>query len=80
VVVRALKLARGRGSRTLAISDATLSEVAEHAEVTLYYSSNGPSYTRSNAALLSVVQALTHSVYARDKAAFSDRIKAFKLK
>ena len=41
---------------------------------------NSPSYTRSNSALLSVVQALAYGVYARDKAAFKDRIRAFKLK
>jgi DNA-binding MurR/RpiR family transcriptional regulator len=80
LVLRAMKLARHRGARTLAISDATLSDVGEHAELTLYYSSNSPSYTRSNSALLSLVQALAHGVYARDKAAFKDRIRAFKLK
>ena len=68
LVVRAMKLARHRRARTLSISDATLSEVGEHAELTLYYSSNSPSFTRSNAALLAVVQALAHGVYARDKA------------
>ena len=80
LVVRAMKLARHRRARTLSISDATLSEVAEHAELTLYYSSNSPSFTRSNSALLAIVQALAHGVYARDKAAFKDRIRAFKLK
>ena len=52
LVVRAMKLARHRRARTLAITDATLSEVGEHAELTLYYSSNSPSFTRSNTALL----------------------------
>jgi DNA-binding MurR/RpiR family transcriptional regulator len=80
LVVRAMKLARHRRARTLSISDATLSEVGEHAELTLYYSSNSPSFTRSNAALLGVVQALAYGVYARDKTAFKDRIRAFKLK
>jgi DNA-binding MurR/RpiR family transcriptional regulator len=80
LVVRAMKLARHRRARTLSISDATLSEVGEHADLTLYYSSNSPSFTRSNAALLGVVQALAYGIYARDKAAFKDRIRAFKLK
>ena len=80
LVVRAMKLARHRRARTLSISDATLSEVGEHAELTLYYSSNSPSFTRSNAALLAIVQALAYGVYARDRAAFKDRIRAFKLK
>ena len=77
---RALKLARHRGARTLSITDATLSDVAEHSELVLYYSSNGPSYIRSNAALMGLVQALAHGVYARDEAAHRDRIRAFKLK
>jgi DNA-binding MurR/RpiR family transcriptional regulator len=80
IVIRAMKLARHRRARTLAITDATLSEVGEHAELTLYYSSNSPSFSRSNTALLSLVQSLAHGVYARDKGAYKDRIRAFKLK
>jgi DNA-binding MurR/RpiR family transcriptional regulator len=77
---RAMKLALHRRARTLAISDATLSEVGEHAELTLYYSSNSPSFARSNTALMALVQALAHGVYARDEAAHRDRIRAYKLK
>jgi len=80
LVLRALKLARHRRSRTMSITDATLSDVAEHSELVLYYSSNGPSYIRSNAALMGLVQALAHGVYARDEAAHRNRIRAFKLK
>src|SRR3954465_8142955 len=42
LVVRAMKLARHRKARTVAITDATLSEVAKLAQVRLYYSSNSP--------------------------------------
>ena len=42
LLLRAMKLALHRGARTLAISDATISEVGEHAELTLYFSSNSP--------------------------------------
>ncbi len=80
LIVRAMKLARHRRAPTLAICDATLSDVGEHADHTLYYSSNSPSYSRSNTALLAVVQSLAYGVYARDKGAFKDRIRAFKLK
>jgi DNA-binding MurR/RpiR family transcriptional regulator len=80
IVVRAMKLARHRAARTLAITDATLSDVGEHAELTLYYSSNGPSFTRSNTSLLAIVQALAYGVYARDKGAYKDRIRILKLK
>ena len=80
IVIRAMKLARHRRARTLAITDATLSEVGEHSDLTLYYSSNSPSFTRSNVALLAIVQALAYGVYDRDRGAYKDRIRAFKLK
>jgi DNA-binding MurR/RpiR family transcriptional regulator len=80
LLLRAMKLALHRGARTLAISDATMSEVGEHAEHTLYFSSNSPSFARSNTALMALVQALAHGLYARDEAAHKDRIRAYKLK
>ncbi len=80
LVVRAMKLARHRKARTMAITDATLSEVAKLAQIRLYYSSNSPAYVRSHTALLSMVQALAYGVYARDADGYADRIKAFKLK
>jgi DNA-binding MurR/RpiR family transcriptional regulator len=80
LVVRAMKLARHRKARTIAITDATLSEVAKLAQIRLYYSSNSPAYVRSHTALLAMVQALAYGVYARDADGYADRIKAFKLK
>jgi DNA-binding MurR/RpiR family transcriptional regulator len=80
LVVRAMKLARHRKARTIAVTDATLSEVAKLATVRLYYSSNSPAYVRSHTALLSVIQALAYGVYARDAEQYADRIKAFRLK
>jgi DNA-binding MurR/RpiR family transcriptional regulator len=80
LLLRAMKLALHRRARTLAISDASMSEVGEHAEQTLYFSSNSPSFARSNTALMALVQALAHGLYARDEAAHKDRIRAYKLK
>lgn len=80
IVVRAMKLAKHRQATTLAITDATLSEVGEHSDLTLYFSSNSPSFIQSNTSLLALVQALAHGVYSRDKGAYKDRIRAFKLK
>jgi DNA-binding MurR/RpiR family transcriptional regulator len=80
LLLRAMKLALHRGARTLAISDATMSEVGEHAELTLYFSSNSPSFARSNTALMALVQALAYGLYARDEATHKDRIRAYKLK
>jgi DNA-binding MurR/RpiR family transcriptional regulator len=80
LVVRAMKLARHRKASTLAIVDATLSEVAKLAQIKLYYSSNSPAYVRSHTALLSTIQALAYGVYSRDADQYADRIKAFRLK
>jgi len=80
LVVRAMKLARHRKADTIAIADATLSEVAKLADQRLYYSSNGPAYVRSHTALLSLIQSLAYGVYALDESAYADRIKAFRLK
>jgi DNA-binding MurR/RpiR family transcriptional regulator len=75
-----MKLARHRKAPTLAITDATLSEVARLARIRLYYSSNSPAYVRSHVALLSLLQALAYGVYARDAQQYETRIKAFRLK
>jgi DNA-binding MurR/RpiR family transcriptional regulator len=80
LVTRTLKLARHRKAPTLAITDATLSEVARLARIRLYYSSNSPAYVRSHVALLSLLQALACGVYARDQPQYEPRIKAFRLK
>ena len=80
LVVRAMKIAKHRRAATLAISDASLSDVAKLADRTLWYSSNSPAFVRSHTGLLSIIQALAYGVYARDAAQYDDRIKAFKLK
>jgi DNA-binding MurR/RpiR family transcriptional regulator len=80
LVLRALKLAQKRDCGTVAITDASLSELTKFADHTLYYSSNSPSYTRSHAALLSLIQALAYAVYSDDEDAYQERIRAFKLK
>jgi DNA-binding MurR/RpiR family transcriptional regulator len=80
LVVRAIKIARHRKAPTLAIVDATLSEVAKLAERTLYYSSNSPAFVRSHTGLLALLQALAYGVYSRDAATYEERIRAFKLK
>ena len=80
LLARAMKLAGHRQARSLAIADATLSEALKEADMSLYYSSNSPSFLRSNTALLALVHALAHGVYSRDEAAHRDRIRAYKLK
>lgn len=80
LVVRAMKLARHRKARTMAIVDATLSDVAKLAQTTLYYSSDSPAYVRSHTALLALIQALAYGVYSKDAEEYEDRIKAYRLK
>jgi DNA-binding MurR/RpiR family transcriptional regulator len=80
LITRTMKLARHRKAPTLAITDATLSEVARLARIRLYYSSNTPAFVRSHAALLSLIQSLAYGVYARDAQQYDGRIKAFRLK
>jgi len=80
LVVRAMKLARHREAQTIAITDATMSDVAKLAQIKLYYSSNSPAYVRSHTALLSMIQGLAYGVYSRDEEQYVDRIKAFRLK
>jgi DNA-binding MurR/RpiR family transcriptional regulator len=80
LITRTMKLARHRGAKTMAISDATLSEVARLARIRLYYSSNTPAFVRSHTALLSIIQALAYGVYSRDAQQYDVRIKAFRLK
>jgi len=80
LITRTMKLARHRHAMTLAVTDATLSEVARLARIRLYYSSNTPAFVRSHTALLSLLQALAFGVYARDAQQHDVRIKAFRLK
>src|SRR5207237_3205087 len=47
LVLRTMKLARHRKASSIAIADATLSEIAKLAQITLYYSSNTPAFVRS---------------------------------
>jgi DNA-binding MurR/RpiR family transcriptional regulator len=80
LITRTMKLARHRKAPTLAITDATLSEVARLARIRLYYSSNTPAFVRSHTALLAIIQALAYGVYSRDAQQYDVRIKAFRLK
>jgi DNA-binding MurR/RpiR family transcriptional regulator len=80
LVLRAFKLAQKRACATVAITDASLSELTKLADHGLYYSSDSPSYTRSHTALLALIQALAYAVYTSDADAYQERIRAFKLK
>jgi DNA-binding MurR/RpiR family transcriptional regulator len=80
LVSRTLKLAGHRGAGTMAISDATLSDIGKLTQHRLWWSSSSPAYVRSHVGLLSLIQALAHGVYSLDSETFDDRIKAYRLK
>jgi DNA-binding MurR/RpiR family transcriptional regulator len=80
LVLRAFKLARKRECGTVAVTDASLSELTKLADRCLYYSSNSPSYTRSHTSLLALIQALAYAVYTSDQDTYQEHIRAFKLK
>ncbi len=80
LLARAMKLAGHRGARTLAIADATLSDAVKKADMSLYFSSNSPSFLRSNTALMALVHALAYGVYSQSEDEHSERIRAYKLK
>ena len=80
LLARAMKLADHRGARTLAIADATLSDDVKKADMSLYFSSNSPSFLRSNTALMALVHALAYGVYSLSEDKHSERIRAYKLK
>jgi len=80
LVTRTLKLSRHRGASTMAITDATLSDIGKLVDHKLWWSSSSPAYVRSHVGLLSLIQSLAHGVYSKDAATFDDRIKAYRLK
>jgi D-arabinose 5-phosphate isomerase GutQ len=65
LVVRAMKLAHHRQATTIAITDATMSEVAKLAQIKLYYSSNSPD-----------LRALAHRAFEHDPGARLRRLLA----
>jgi DNA-binding MurR/RpiR family transcriptional regulator len=80
LVTRTLKLAGHRSATTMAISDATLSDIGKLVDRSLWWSSSSPAYVRSHVGLLTLIQALANGVYGQNSAEFDDRIKAYRLK
>ena len=76
-----MKLARHRKAPDAGVTDATLSEVAKLAQISLYYSSElaRPTCARTPRCC-PTIQALAYGVYSRDADQYADRIKAFRLK
>lgn len=78
IVTRAMRLGVARGAATVALTDASLSELAKLADHHIYYSSTSASFVRSHVGLLSIVQGVIHGLYASNQSAYSGRIRAYR--
>lgn len=78
IVTRAMRLANTRGATSIALTDASMSEIARLATHHIYYSSTSPSFVRSHTALLAVVQGLVHGLYDANSDAYAGRIRAYR--
>ena len=76
LVVRAMKIARHRCAGTLAIVDATLSDVSKAVRADALLLVELASVRAPHTGLLSIPQALAYGVCARDTAQYDDRIRA----
>jgi DNA-binding MurR/RpiR family transcriptional regulator len=78
IITRAMRLAATRNARSIAITDASMSEIAKLSTHHIYYSSTSPSFVRSHTALLGVIQGLVHGLYDSNSDAYGGRIKAYR--
>lgn len=78
IVTRAMRLASTRGARSIAITDASMSEIAKLSSHHIYYSSTSPSFVRSHTALLAIVQGLIHGLYDSNTDVYGGRIRAYR--
>lgn len=78
ILTRAMRLANTRGAKSIAITDASMSEIAKLSTHHIYYSSTSPSFVRSHTALLSVMQGLVHGLYDTNTDVYGGRIRAYR--
>ncbi|MBI5309807.1 MAG: MurR/RpiR family transcriptional regulator [Actinobacteria bacterium] len=78
IVTRAMRLANTRGAKSIAITDASMSEIAKLSSHHIYYSSTSPSFVRSHTALLGIVQGLVHGLYDSNTDVYGGRIRAYR--
>jgi DNA-binding MurR/RpiR family transcriptional regulator len=78
ILTRAMRLANTRGAKSIAITDASMSEIAKLSTHNIYYSSTSPSFTRSHTAMLTILQGLVNELYASNEDAYGGRIRAYR--
>lgn len=78
IVTRAMRLANTRGAPSVAITDASMSEIAKLSTHHIYYSSTSPSFVRSHTGLLTVLQGLVNELYMSNQDVYGGRVRAYR--
>ncbi|MBJ7348490.1 MAG: MurR/RpiR family transcriptional regulator, partial [Thermoleophilaceae bacterium] len=78
IITRAARLAAARGAKSIAITDASMSEVARLSTHNIYFSSTSPAFVRSHTALLTLIQGLVHGLYTSNTDVYGGRIRAYR--
>lgn len=78
IVTRAMRLANARGAQSLAITDASMSEIAKLSTHHFYYSSTSPSFVRSHTGMLTILQALVNELYMSNQDVYGGRVRAYR--
>lgn len=78
IVTRAMRLANTRGAPSIAITDASMSEIAKLSTHHFYYSSTSPSFVRSHTGLLTLLQGLVNELYMSNQDVYGGRVRAYR--
>lgn len=78
IITRAMRLAAARGAKSIAITDASMSEIARLSTHNIYFSSTSPAFVRSHTALLALIQGLVHGLYESNSDVYGGRIRAYR--
>jgi DNA-binding MurR/RpiR family transcriptional regulator len=78
IVTRAMRVASARNAKSIAITDASQSEISRLATHSIYFSSTSPAFIRSHTALLALLQGLVHGLYESNSDVYGGRIRAYR--
>lgn len=78
IVTRAMRVADTRNAKSIAITDASMSEIARLATHNIYFSSTSPAFVRSHTALLALIQGLVHGLYESNADVYGGRVRAYR--
>ncbi len=78
IITRAMRVASARNAKSIAITDASQSEIAKLATHSIYFSSTSPAFVRSHTALLALLQGLMHGLYESNADVYGGRVRAYR--